>query len=278
MKNVRRRTQHRRRQSRSSFWRALAGSILLILVIITIIFLYYLSISQSKKHIALNPKNHCPLQVPLSHVTVLIVDATDPLNRIQKKSVNNLLNKLVAEVPRYGAFVIYAVSTDEEHRSQPVFFRCNPGRGEDIDPMFGNPQRVENLWREGFRASLNEELEKNLESGTANSSPIMESIQWATVQEFEPSDRTDIPHQLVVISDFLQHTNQYSHYRVKPDFPTFENSKYYRKVRANLIGADVILWLVRRNSKVSNALLKKFWETYFRAQGADEVHVENLPG
>ena len=278
MAKVRRRTQHRRRQSRSPFWRTLTGVILLILVGTAIFFFFYLNFSQSKKHIELSRENNCPLHAPPSHVTVLIVDATDPLNRIQKSSVNNLLDKLVSEVPRYGAFAIYTVSTDEEHRSQLVIYRCNPGRKEDINPMFGNPERVEKKWKDQFRKSLNDEMKKSLESGTANSSPIMESIQWAVVKQFEPSERTAIPHRLVVISDFLQHTSEYSHYRIKPDFPTFENSKIYRKVRANLIGADVSLWLVRRNSKVSNALLEQFWEAYFRAQGADEVHVKNLPG
>ena len=274
---ARRRTRRRRRRT-SSFWPIFFGIGLIVLVAVAIGLVFYWQKVLTDSHIVLRTEDHCPRDIPPSQITVLIVDSTDPLNNVQHLSVNNLLDRLVSEIPRYGAFAIYAVSTDENYRSRPVFFRCNPGRGKDIDPMLGNPNKVERQWKEGFRAPLDAELAKNLQSGSENSSPILESIQWASLQQFEPTDQVDLPHKLVIISDFLHHTKNFSHYRERPDFNTFEKSEYYRNIRANLLETEVTLWFIRRNSRVSSEFLKQFWESYIRAQGAIEVSINDLAG
>lgn len=251
-----------------------------IIVMLAVGFFVYQGFTLGNKKPQLRKDNHCPVEIPISHITVLIVDVTDTLNIAQKKDVDNLVDKLVSKIPRYGAFTIYTVNPDDDQQATQVFFRCNPGRGDEIDPMTGNPKKVEKLWLEGFRAPLSEALSKNLNSGTANFSPIMESIQWVAIQEFEDSDRRGISKQLVVISDFLQHTRDYSHYRTKPDFSVFENSNYFRRVRTDLTKIDVVLSFVRRNSNNSSESLKQFWKMYFNAQGTEEkkLRLEDLDG
>ena len=268
----------RRKRTTSSFWSAFFGIVLITAVAVAIGFVFYWQNIITENHIALSTKDYCPRDNSFSHITVLIVDATDPLNKVQQLSVNNLLNKLVSEIPRYGALAIYAVSSDEDHRNSPVFYRCNPGRGKDIDKMLGNPEMVEQQWKEGFRGPLDVELAKNLQSGSANSSPIMESIQLASIQQFEQEYSINVPKKMIIISDFLHHTKDYSHYREPPDFNTFEKSEYYRKIRANLLDAKVALWFVRRDSRASSESLRQFWKTYIRARGANEVSINDLAG
>ena len=268
----------RRRNRTTSSWSFFCGIVLIVAVVVAIVFIFYWQNILTDSHIALSTKDYCPRDKPPSHITVLIVDATDPLNKVQQLGVNNLLNSLVSEIPRFGALAIYAVSTDEGHRYRPVFYRCNPGRGKDIDQMLGNPKMVERQWKEGFRGPLDVELAKNLQSGSANSSPILESIQIASLQQFEKKELIDVPKKLIVISDFLHHTKNYSHYRERPDFNVFKKSEYYRSKRANLSGTEVVLWFVRRDSRVSSESLQQFWKTYIRAQEANEVSINELAG
>ena len=248
----------------------------MVVSIFALIFFFY--VSAKENYVKLNPDNHCPEVKPLKQLTVLVLDTTDSLNRAQKSSVKNVVEKLVSSTPRYGALAIYAVSPDEQRQSQSIFYRCNPGRKSEIDPKFANPAKIEQEWKEGFHLPLNDTLERNLESGGANSSPIMESIQWVAIQEFGPLADVGIPLKLVVISDFLQHTTGYSHYRVHPIFSGFENSQYYRKVKANLQDAQIELWFVRRNTGRQDSSLENFWRTYFLAQGTNSVSIEHLEG
>ena len=272
------RRKYKRRKSSASPWAKVFGFLLIILVAVAIGAVLYFAKSLKDQQVTLRSEDGCPKSRPPSEIAVLIVDATDPLNNIQHLSVHNLLDRVVAQIPRYGAFAIYTVSSDKFNGASPVFFRCNPGRGEEISEWTENPKMIEWQWKEGFRAPLDEELGKSLRSGAANSSPILESIQWASLQRFENTNPAKTPHKLVIISDFHQHTNQYSHYRQSPNFSQFEKSEYYRKIRASLTGASVSLWFVHRKSRVSSELLKEFWKNYFRAQGASEVRINDLAG
>ena len=278
MARKRRNRRRVRRRSGSTIWKYILGVILIILVVAALAAVFYIYYSKQKSHVALDEDTNCPTSSPPSHITALVVDATDALNQVQQSSVRNVVDQLVAEIPRFGALAIYVVSTDSETQSHPIFYRCNPGRGGDIDPMFGNPEKVENLWKKGFRNALNEELDKNLDSGVANSSPIMESVLWVAIQHFDKLGHDQVPRTLAVISDLLQHTDGYSHYRTRADFSTFENSQYYRKVRANLLGVEARLWQIRRNTERQNSDLEKFWRTFFQAQGASNVSFQLLPG
>ena len=251
---------------------------MIILVIVIFGFVFFKYFERVESHVELDAATHCPTSSPPTHITGLIVDITDALNEKQQVSVRNIVDRLVSEIPRHGALAIYLVSTNADTQSQPIFYRCNPGRADDIDPVFGNPERVEYLWKTGFRNALDEKLDENLNQGVLNSSPIMESVVWVSIEHFDKPGHDSVPRTLAVISDFLQHTDEYSHYRTRPDFNSFENSQYYRKVRSNLIDTDVRLWQIRRNTDRQNSSLEQFWSTYFRAQGASSVSFELLPG
>ena len=251
---------------------------MIIIVIAVLAGIFYMYSSQMKSHVALDANTNCPTSSLPSHITALIVDTTDSLNPIQQSSLRNAIDQLVAEIPRYGALAIYVVSSDPEAQSQPIFYRCNPGRGGEIDPMFGNPERIENLWKKGFRNVLTEEIAENLANGVATSSPIMESVLWVAIQHYDKLGYDKVPRTLAIASDFMQHTDGYSHYRTDPDFSEFESSQYFRKVRSNLLNVNVRLWQIRRSTERQNSDLEEFWNAYFRAQGALSVSFELLPG
>ena len=274
--------RRRRRRGRPSYvssgWKMSVGIVLILLVVSVFGYGGYLYYDQTRSYVEIGKDDYCPVNSPLAEISVLLIDVTDKLNEVQKTSILNIVDRLVANVPRYGAIAIYVVSPDPQKRSNPVFFRCNPGVASEIDPKFGNPDRVAQKWRDGFRMPLDSELKKNLESESADSSPIMESIQWTAVKHFDNPEQGELPKKLVVISDFLQHTDGYSHYQSRPNFSKFEDSQYFRSVRAQLKGVDVQLRVIRRNTTKQNQPLEEFWRSYFRTQGSNQVSLQFLSG
>ncbi len=281
MAKSRKRRTNRRSRHRGhsrSLLPALIGVLLVLITIAVFGYFFLLYMNQKVNHVSLDKNTYCPIDTTPAEVTVLLVDTTDKLSKIQQSSIENIVEKLVSEIPRYGALAIYTVSTNPDVQSNPVFYRCNPGRGSEINPLVGNPQKVEKSWKDGFKGVLSTELSKTLNTNSADASPIFESIQWITIQQFEKLGNDSVPRSLVMMSDFLQHTSDYSHYTSSLDFQKFENSQYYRKIKANLQNVRVEMWQIRRNSGRQNASLTEFWKTYFRSLGTTNISFNQIPG
>ncbi len=274
-----RRRPRRSRGRRGGGWQMIGGIVLLGAVILVLAFGFYLLIVTQEGHVALEPESYCPKAGP-QVVTVVIIDTTDALNLVQRTDLMNEIKKLIADVPRFGGLEIYAVGPVEEEPPQPVFRKCNPGRAAEISEWRGNPKMVERDWREGFREPLEKVLVRMLAPAGADSSPILESIQWVTINALTAPGRSEIPRRLVVVSDLLQHTAGLSHYRGVMEFATFAKTPYYRRVRAPLEGVMIDLLIIRRDTRgeVQGPALIRFWRDYFDAQGARGLRIVDLAG
>jgi hypothetical protein len=248
-------------------------------VVLTLAFGVYQFVIARQSHVELDPETFCPKAGPQT-LTVLVVDTTDPLNLVQRTHVLNRIEMLVSEIPRYGALEIYTVGPVENEPPQPIFHRCNPGRAAEISSFTENPNIVERSWREGFREPLESTLDRMLTPASASSSPILESIQWVTINALTAPDRSKLPRTLVIVSDLLQHSSGLSLYRSAIDFKGFSRTSFYQRIRAPLIGVVVHLFIVRRDTKaaINNSALREFWRSYFDAQGVERLHIVDLSG
>jgi hypothetical protein len=242
------RRPRRSKGRRAAGWQIAGGLVLVGTVILVLAFGFYLLIVTRESHVALDPETYCPKAGPHA-VTAVIVDTTDALNLVQRTDLMNEIEKLIAAVPRFAALEIYAVGPVEEEPPQPVFRKCNPGRAAEISEWTGNPTMVERDWREGFREPLEKVLARMLTASEAASSPILESIQWVTINALTSPGRSELPRRLVVVSDLLQYTAGLSHYQGVGEFATFAQTPYYRRIRAPLDGVTVDLLMVRRDTQ-----------------------------
>ena len=275
-----RRRRKRSRSRQGSGWQMAGGIILGIAVILVLAYGFYLLIATQQSHVKLDPKSYCPESGPQA-VTAVIIDTTDPLNLVQRTDLINEMEKLIAAVPRFGALEMYEVGPVEEESPQPFFSKCNPGRAAEISELTGNPIMVERNWREGFRDPLDRVLEQMLASSDAESSPILESIQWVTINALTAVGRSQIPRRMAVVSDLLQHTAGISHYRDPAmSFEAFAKTPYFLRVRAPLEGVAIDLLVVRRTTKsgIQGVKLIRFWTDYFDSQGADRLRIIDLAG
>ena len=213
-------------------------------------------------------------------LTVVLVDRTDPLTTVQRSALRGRLEEIKDSVTQYGALQIYSVEPIGETLLRPVVDLCNPGRGADIDPRFGNPRLVEKQWRERFEKPIKKLLDDLMQIPEADNSPIMESIQSIAVSTFRGNAVAEISKRLIIASDMLQHTAEYSQYDGGLDFQKFRKSGYYRRLQADLRGVEVEIIYVRRDTRraAQGKAHIQFWRDYISDLGGTVTRVVALEG
>jgi hypothetical protein len=267
------RTSRRKRRQDFLGWLLILVSFL---AVAGFVYFYHGAVSRA---VLLNPDNMCPQAGPHS-ITVVLIDMTDPLDAVQHEDVRKQLEDIKDSVPRYGEIELFTVAPAGGTLLSPKLVACNPGRGSEINPMYGNPTFVEKRWHTAFSDRADEVLGTLLQSQTLATSPIMESIQQVGVQAFVGRSVENIPKQLIIVSDMLQNTSGVSQYRGTESFEDFRRSPYYMTVRPSLSSVDVtILYLRRMNaSRLQGRRHIEFWEDYFRDAGASLVDVKSIQG
>ncbi|MFC1488835.1 hypothetical protein ACFL6B_03205 [Thermodesulfobacteriota bacterium] len=231
------------------------------------------------KLVEIDKNTFCPKKNP-ADITAVLIDRTDRLNAVQQASIRVRLNDLREEIPVGGSLELYSVGPIDKELLRPEFKMCNPGRGDEVNPLIGNQRIVERRWKEGFYKPLQRVFDNMLAPGTAAKSPIMESIQSIAVSTFSRRKLKNVEKRLVLVSDMLQHTNNISHYRGDLDFDKLRESDHYRHVRANLKDVKIIILYINRentgNLQGRNHI--EYWQKYFADQGAILVRVASIEG
>lgn len=111
---------------------------------------------------------------------------------------------------------------------------------------------------------------------TSSNSPIFEMIRELSFRDDfgdEVKQRT-----LIILSDMMQHTPEYSHYKSTPDFNSFSQGPYADEVKISLNSIDIkIVYFLR--DKLKGAQGKRhlsFWKEYFEEMGTEVVEVRNI--
>jgi hypothetical protein len=237
-----------------------------------------------KSYVATDAATLCPVEEPPAEVVALILDMSDRLNEVQLLSVRNHLQRLLySELPRFAYVETYAVQDRVGVVAEPVIGLCNPGKGDDLNRIYQNPELARQRWEQDFAGVLSAKLEALLAAPDSASSPIYEAIQAVAVRAFGKPSYDGRPKRLIVVSDLLQNVpgkgSGGSHYRGVPAFEEFRSSPYFAAVRADLSEVRVHLFYMNRSDqRTQGSEHIRFWEDYFGAQGASVMTVERIFG
>lgn len=226
---------------------------------------------------ALDADSLCPASGPRGHV-VLLVDKTDPLNFTQKQAFLEYLAEFGRGRVREGElFSVFVLGGDFTSTARPIFEMCNPGKGEDKDIWTANPEQIRRQFENKFLKPMSTLADQLQATEAAADSPIMEMLQLVAINGFRARD-TDGSRRLYVVSDMLQNTAAYSHYRGDLDFPRFRESVLFQKTKTDLSNVEVELAYLLNSPARQTRRHLKFWEDYFRELGARIVAVRILEG
>jgi hypothetical protein len=219
----------------------------------------------------------CPMKGPTGHL-VLVVDTTDPLNFTQAQAFTTLVEELIDSQIAPGELLsVFVLGEDHTQTAAPVFEKCNPGKGEGKSGLTDNISRLQKQFKESFQGPLLALVPKLQATVSAKSSPIFEMIQIASINGFRKHP-IEGRRRLVIVSDMLHNTPQFSMYGGHDDYQKFRSSVYGQKMQSDLKGAETELHYIMNTPQLQTRRHLKFWEDYFLNAGARLVAVRPMEG
>ncbi|RYH56192.1 MAG: hypothetical protein EON54_12260 [Alcaligenaceae bacterium] len=112
---------------------------------------------------------------------------------------------------------------------------------------------------------------------SARTSPIFEMLQLVAVNGFR-KHAIKGERRLIIMSDMLHNTPEFSMYRPLPDYSAFAASGYGQKMQLDLPDVEVDLNYLINSPQFQTKRNLRFWEEYFNKAGARIVTVKPLEG
>ncbi|WP_229458244.1 hypothetical protein [Massilia glaciei] len=233
-------------------------------------------INKSKQD-SLNSITMCPVLGPKGHI-VLLIDTTDPFTFTQKEAFLSLMRDVIQRrTPEGYLLSIFVLGADYKEHAKPIAELCNPGTGLGKSEWTADLKNLRSQYENKFVAPITKQAELLIGTQPAKASPIFEMVQLVGINAFElhaiNGDR-----RLIIVSDMLHNTTEYSMYAGQPDFPTFSSSNYGRRSQSTLNGIDVELHYLMNSPRLQERPNVLFWEAYFDKAKARLVAVNPLAG
>jgi len=208
---------------------------------------------------------------------VVLLDVTDNLSMQEKQAVVNNFEDIVLQSPSNTSFQVFRVQDIAGSLLAPVGAAFNQIQGNaEANPLISNPHQQRRQWLESFKAPLMRALEMAMSSDSADQSPIMESVQSVALTTLLTPEAKGAPRRLILVSDLLQHTDEFSFYKSIPEFSSLSDNTNYAKLKTNLSGVDVELWVLRNHTKDATALAD-LWRRIIFNQGGNVSKVVPIP-
>lgn len=216
---------------------------------------------------AVDPQTGCPKD-KFDTITTVLIDLTDPVTPVQGAAIKNILLKVRDAVPKYGRLEVYPLESVATKAIAPLFAACSPGTGADVDSRFyGNPDLANKRYHQQFSTKLDEVIEGLKKLPQQNNSPIFEGLQSVAVTSLGTPQATPAKKKVIIISDFIHHTQQHSMYQGVQPFKQFRTSAYYPQIKPQLAGATVDYFVIARETmrRVQERPLVNFWFEFTEA-------------
>lgn len=252
--------------------RTIAGLVAFLLAAVGAVTWYLL-----QPKVETNKLTLCPADGPLGQYVVL-VDNTDPYNFIQRQAfVQGLKSLADTVVPQGYLLTVYALGQDFKENAEPVFEKCNPGTAVGMSELDSNPKRAQARYEREFRGPVTQLDNVLMQDKPADKSPIFEMLQLVAINSFR-ANNVQGPKTLIVYSDMLANTPDFSMFSGLPEFDSFAESSYGQRSQTRLDGVRVELNYLMKYPKLQNRKQLAFWERYFERAGARLVAVTPVEG
>jgi hypothetical protein len=203
--------------------------------------------------------------------TVILVDQSEALTETHRRFALNFIKDYVADDTRFSVYARVALFTFSKANFEngPTFRPSSdlcrpPSHGNDL---YENNRKITKDFYQRFLVPVTTALEQSLTTEVGEWSPILETLQLISrSQEIEDSGRKT----LIVVSDMLQHSNGFSHYRERRSYEDFVRSGFASDVKADFRDWNVIVIYLRRyrDRQLQQATHLEFWQRYFHDAGA----------
>lgn len=250
------------------------GTLALLVVLLAVAGTSYFMMNRPED---LNIETMCPAEGPIGHY-VLLVDKTDPLNFTQEQAFSVIFRELVEKrIPEGYLLSVFVLGENFEQTALPLVELCNPGDGSGKSELTSNVKKLQLQYQAKFIEPMLEVSKSLLSTEPANQSPILEMLQLVSINAFRKHSITG-ERRLILMSDMLHNTPQYSMYQGNIDYPTFSETDYGSKARLEIPGVEVELHYFMNRPGLQTVRLNRFWEMHFEKASARIIASTPLEG
>ncbi len=140
----------------------------------------------------------------------VVIDKTDLYSPEQAAGIEDLILSQRDSLAVGERLSLYELNESGQLRNTNSFSLCNPGAGEQVNPLYRNPERVQARYEALFAEPLDRALADLVLPKDAPSSPIIEAL--ARLAQ-DPTFDTTVPgRRIVLVSDMLQNSDIFSVY------------------------------------------------------------------
>lgn len=262
----------RRRRSRQKKQRtqAILNFILAGLAVVIVGFSFY----------ALQPEPYdeltlCEISDELPPHTAIIIDKTDEYSQQQAGLIAATIRRARDRLNVGERFTLFELDQFGQFDPRGEFSLCNPGRGDQVNALFRNPERIEERFDEKFDRPLETVLEDLVVPKEAPNSPVLEAMaRLGQTEAF--SDRAP-ERRIIIISDMLQNSDVFTAYGGGGAMPETMPSAFevadatMRRFGNSLDGVALEIRLIPRQRYVDmqRGALKDYWNQVFTELGVD---------
>lgn len=210
---------------------------------------------------------------------VFLIDTSDQISALQRLDLRNRIDGYINSAAETSKVVIYSLVPDDPSHVRKVFDRCKPRDGTSANALTENERLLKREWTEEFAEPVSVILSEALGPQNSTESPILEALQYVAVAETssDPDQYQEV--ELILGSDMLQNTAEYSHYRDPQDYSFYEATHYSSRTALSIPSTTVRLLYIARPGYETLQTRKHvlFWEQYFMNANAIIKSVNILP-
>lgn len=262
----------RRRRSRQKKQRnqAILNFVLAGLAVVIVGFSFY----------ALQPEPYdeltlCEISEELPPHTAIIIDKTDEYSQQQAGLIAATIRRARDRLDVGERFTLFELDQFGQFDPRGEFSLCNPGRGDQVNALFRNPERIEERFNEKFDRPLETVLEDLVVPKEAPNSPVLEAM--ARLGQTEAFSNRAPQRRIIIISDMLQNSDVFTAYGGGGAMPEAMPNAFevadatMRRFGNSLDGVALEIRLIPRQRYVDmqRGALKDYWNRVFAELGVD---------
>jgi len=191
--------------------------------------------------------------------TALLLDTTGGYSAAQAAVISANLNKLLTDSQIDEKFSFYSLGAAPGSYYQNATI-CNPGDGSDQGELTTDQARMFAGWQSNFNARIVSSVNDLMGRQAAEQSPIMEMIQYVSRQN--SLSPPDTPKRLIIVSNMIQKTPEYSQYGDSLNFSSLAGTAYLNRVQARLAGVEVGILRPQLLGIQNRGHIEQFWRPY----------------
>jgi len=216
----------------------------------------------------------CEISDELPAHTAVILDKTDEYTEEEVVFIRMAIERTRDELEVKERFTLFELDEKGEFNPRGELSLCNPGRGQQVNPLFQNPKLIEERYREKFEGPVDEVLSDLVEPREAPASPILEAVaRLGQTEAFSPEAPA---RKLVLISDMLQNSSLFTIYgagrgNLPASMPTSAEvaATVRNRFGNNLMDVALEIRLIPRPGygDLQRGALKRYWDDVFTSLG-----------